>query len=111
MLKTNGEIEELGVLYIRFVITSYDGPKINYGYFFYKPIPGKESYKINKHDILNIRSELTTVKEEKLNVFNFERVVSDGNILDKRSNFYKTNFSSYEYFTYLATILIELDPL
>ena len=111
LLKTNGEIEELGVLYIRFVITSYDGPKINYGYFFYKPIPGKESYKINKHDILNIRSELTTVKEEKLNVFNFERVVSDGNIIDKRSNFYKTNFSSYEYFTYLATILIELDPL
>ena len=48
LLKTNGEIEELGVLYIRFVITSYEGPKINYGYFSYKPIPGKESYKISK---------------------------------------------------------------
>ena len=111
LLKTNGEIEELGVLYIRFVITSYEGPKINYGYFSYKPIPGKESYKINKYDILNIRSELTTVKDENLNVFNFDRVVSDGNIPDKRSINFELKYSSYEYFTYLATVLIELDPL
>ena len=111
LLKTNGEIEELGILYITFVITSYIGPKINYGYFSYKPIPGKESYKINKYDILNIRSEITTTKDENLNVFNFDRVVKYGNIIDKRANFYKTNFSSYEYFTYLATVLIELDPL
>ena len=111
LLKTNGEIEELGILYITFVITSYIGPKINYGYFSYKPIPGKESYKINKYDILNIRSEITTTKDNSLNFFNFDRVVKYGNIKDKRSNFYKTNFSSYEYFTYLATILIELDPL
>ena len=111
LLKTNGEIEELGILYITFVITSYIGPKINYGYFSYKPIPGKESYKINKYDILNIRSEITTTKDNSLNFFNFDRVVKYGNIIDKRSNFYKTNFSSYEYFTYLATILIELDPL
>ena len=112
LLKTNGEIEELGILYITFVITSYIGPKINYGYFSYKPIPGKESYKINKYDILNIRSEITTTKDNSLNFFNFDRVEKYGNIIDKRSNFYKTNFSSsYEYFTYLATILIELDPL
>ena len=111
LLKTNGEIEELGILYITFVITSYIGPKINYGYFSYKPIPGKESYKINKYDILNIRSEITTTKDNSLNFFNFDRVMEYGNIIDKRSNFYKTNFSSYEYFTYLATILIELDPL
>ena len=111
LLKTNGEIEELGILYITFVITSYIGPKINYGYFSYKPIPGKESYKINKYDILNIRSEITTTKDNSLIFFNFDRVMEYGNIIDKRSNFYKTNFSSYEYFTYLATILIELDPL
>ena len=111
LLKTNGEIEELGVLYIRFVITSYEGPKINYGYFSYKPIPGKESYKINKYDILNIRSELTTAKDENLNVFNFDRVVSDGNIPDKRSINFKLKYSSYEHFTYLATVLIELDLL
>ena len=111
LLKTNGEIEELGILYITFVITSYNGPKINYGYFSYKPIPGKESYKINKYDILNIRSEITTTKDKNLNVFNFDRVVKYGNIIDKRANDYKSNFSSYEYFTYLATILIELDLL
>ena len=111
LLKTNGEIEELGILYITFVITSYNGPKINYGYFSYKPIPGKESYKINKYDILNIRSEITTTKDKNLNVFNFDRVVKYGNIIDKRANDYKSNFSSYEYFTYLATVLIELDPL
>ena len=111
LLKTNGEIEELGVLYIRFVITSYEGPKINYGYFSYKPIPGKESYKINKYDILNIRSELTTAKDKNLNVFNFDRVVSDGNIPDKRSINFKLKYSYDEYFTYLATVLIELDLL
>ena len=109
LLKTNGEIEKLGILYITFVITSYIGPKINYGYFSYKPIPGKESYKINKYDILNIRSEITTTKDENLNVFNFDRVVKYGNIIDERANYYKSNFSSYEFFTYLVTILIELE--
>ena len=109
LLKTNNEIEELGVFYIRFVITSYDGPKINYGYFYYEPIPGKESCKISKYDILNIRSELTTTKDENLNVFNFDRVVSDGNVLDERSIDFKSNYLNYRYFTYLATILIELD--
>ena len=109
LLKTDNKIEELGVFYIRFVITSYEGPKINYGYYYYEPIPGKESYKINKYDILNIRSELTTTQDENLNVFNFDKVVSDGNVLDKRSFDFKYNYSSYRYFPYLASILIELD--
>ena len=112
VLKNNGEIEELGVFYIRFVISSYEKPiKINYGYFFYKTIPGKESYKINKHDILNIRSELTTTKNENLNVFYFDRVFSARDTLDKRSIDFKSKYLGDTYFTYLATILIELDPL
>ena len=112
VLKTNGEIEELGVFYIRFVISSYEKPiKINYGYFFYKTIPGKESYKINKHDILNIRSELTTTKNENLNVFYFDRVFSARDTLDERSIDFKSKYLDDTYFTYLATILIELDPL
>ena len=112
VLKTNGEIEELGVFYIRFVISSYENPiKINYGYFFYKTIPGKESYKINKHDILNIRSELTTTKNENLNVFYFDRVFSARDTLDERSIDFKSKYLDDTYFTYLATILIELDPL
>ena len=112
VLKTNGEIEELGVFYIRFVISSYENPiKINYGYFFYKTIPGKESYKINKYDILNIRSELTTTKNENLNVFYFDRVFSARDTLDKRSIDFKSKYLDDTYFTYLATILIELDPL
>ena len=112
VLKTNGEIEELGVFYIRFVISSYEKPiKINYGYFFYKTIPGKESYKINKYDILNIRSELTTTKNENLNVFYFDRVFSARDTLDKRSIDFKSKYLDDTYFTYLATILIELDPL
>ena len=112
VLKTNGEIEELGVFYIRFVISSYEKPmKINYGYFFYKTIPGKESYKINKHDILNIRSELTTTKNENLNVFYFDRVFSARETLDKRSIDFKSKYLDDDFFTYLATVLIELDPL
>ena len=112
VLKTNGEIEELGVFYIRFVISSYEKPiKINYGYFFYKTIPGKESYKINKHDILNIRSELTTTKNENLNVFYFDRVFSARETLDKRSIDFKSKYLDDDFFTYLATLVIELDPL
>ena len=111
LFKTNNVIEELGVFYIRFVITSYEGPKINYGYFYYEPIPGKESYKINKYDILNIRSELTTTQDKNLNVFTFDKVDSDGNVYNIRSFAFKYNYQNYNYFPYLASILIELDPL
>ena len=108
LIKTNGEIVELGVLYFTFAITSYIGPKINYGYFSYNPMPGLKTYKINKYDILNIRSEFTTTKDENLTVFNFNRVVTYGNVPDERTN--KFNWEDIDY-TYLATILIELDPL
>ena len=112
VLKTNGEIEELRVFYIRFVISSYEKPiKINYGYFFYKTIPGKESYKIKKYDILDIRSELTTTKNENLNVFYFDRVFSARDTLDERSIDFKSKYLDDTYFAYLVTILIELDPL
>ena len=57
-----------------------------------------EEYKINMKDVLNIRSEFTTTKQEGKYTFFDER---RGHILDYDDQF----------FTYLATILIELDPL
>ena len=108
LIKTSGEMAELGTLYFTFAITSCIGPKINYGYFSYSPLPGVETYKINKNDILNIRSEFSTAKNENLKVFYFDRVVTYGNVPDERAN--KISWENIDY-TYLATILIELDPL
>ena len=107
-----GEIEELGVFYIRFVVSRQNPPNISYGYFFYETLPGKESYKINKHDILNIRTELTTTKEnENLNVYYFDRFFSARESEDKRSLDIRSKYLVDAFLTYLATVLIELDPL
>ena len=56
-------------------------------------------YKINMRDILNIRSEFNSKPNEYDNVLSFSR--RDYRIFDLDNEFY----------TYLATILIELDPL
>ena len=112
VFKKEGDIEELGVFYIRFIISSQNPPDISYGYFFYKTLPGKESYKIKKHDILNIRTEVTTTKEnENFNVYFFSRYFSARESEDKRSLYIRTNYLDDAFLTYLATVLIELDPL
>ena len=97
---------ELGTLYFTFAITSYIGPTINYGYFSYSPLPGVETYRFNKNDILNIRSEFSTVQNENLNFFYFDRVVTYVNVPDERAD--TIDWENIDY-TYLATILIELD--
>ena len=112
VFKKEGKIEELGVFYIRFVVSSQNPPDISYGYFFYKALPGKESYKINKHEILNIRTEVTTTKEnENFDVYFFSRYFSARESEDKRSLDIRSKYLDDAFLTYLATVLIELDPL
>ena len=60
-----------------------------------------EEYKINVNDILNIRSEINTIEQKGLLKFSGGRV---------REGFSIDDFSN-QFYTYLATILIELDPL
>ena len=78
-----------------------------YGVYLQRPIysftsnfkGGLNEYKINMRDILNITSEFTFKPNEGLNVLSLSRRGYE--ILDYVNEFY----------TYLATILIELDPL
>ena len=127
-----GEIVELGVLYIRVSMRceklgSVDvnsGIKdtrkaiVNNIYSFVSSLPeGIEKYHLSPKDILNIKTELST---EKLN--NPYLIVDDAHFLFdvKGDSITPLEFSNYpflylnpatEFFTYLATILIELDPL
>ena len=96
------EIVELGMLNIHIDVGTGGGrlfsPTIS-GYSFTSNIAdGAEKYKINAKDILNIRSEISTVEE--LGKFT--------HIFPKRD--YEFN-NHNQLYTYLATLLIELDPL
>ena len=63
---------------------------------------GLKAYKINTKEIINIRSELSNTFDEENP--HFYSSISKGNYVINRDNF--TN----EFYTYLTTILIELDP-
>ena len=109
--KNNGKFVELGTLNIVLKKFYLEGVTIlnseleakrveSYDYSFTSNLPGGiEKYKIDVKDMLNIRSKFTNVKEEeKGEVVHFFFLISD---------FIK----SEEFFTYLTSILIELDPL
>ena len=72
-------------------------------YSFTSNLPnGLKAYKINTKEIINIRSELSNTFDEE-NPHSYSSI-SKGNYVINRDNF--TN----EFYTYLTTILIELDP-
>ena len=62
---------------------------------------GLEEYEITVRDILNIRSEINTIEQKGFFKFSGGRVREGYSIDD----------FNYQFYTYLATILIELDPL
>ena len=59
---------------------------------------------MNVKDILNIRSELSTIRNENLKLYY-------SNTSNKRNYNIDWDYANDEFYTYLATILIELDPL
>ena len=72
-------------------------------YSFTSNLPnGLEAYKINMKEIINIRSELSNTFDEENP--HFYSSINKGNYVINCDNF--TN----EFYTCLATILIELDP-
>ena len=93
VVKTTGEVVDLGTLFMHIIFL---GQKLTVGHVFKSNIPGEvEKYKINARDILNIRSEINTI-------------IRPFKILDSRG--YSIDDFDNEFFTYLITILIELDP-
>ena len=101
--KTSGERLDLGTLNIIFERGGFQPIITNYS--FTTTIPnGLETYKINVKDILNIRSELSTIRNENLKLYY-------SNTFNKRNYNIDWDDINNEFYTYLATILIELDPL
>ena len=74
-------------------------------YSFTTTLPnGLETYKINAKDVLNTRSEVSNIRNEDLKIYYT-------NILNKRNYNIDWDDANDEFYTYHATILIELDPL
>ena len=98
LIKPSGEVVDLGTLNIQLRFIQQE-PLTDY-LFNSNFVGGLEEYKINVRDILNIRSEITTIEQKRFFRFSGNRV-REGHIIDD---------FDYQFYTYLATILIELDP-
>ena len=97
-----GEILELGTLNVHFDIIPTAGRLFDFvitHYSFTSNLKeGMENYKINTKDILDIRSEISTMEGLGKIAFPFP----------KRN--YELDDIKTQFYTYLATLLIELDP-
>ena len=104
--KTSGEWLDLGTLNIIFELGgSLDKLEIITNYSFTTTLPnGLETYKTNVKEILNIRSEFSTNRDLNLKLYY-------SNIFSKRNHIIDWDDINNQFYTYLATLLIELDPL
>ena len=102
LIRLNKEPIDLGTLYFSFVNFEiknfYVFFDIKHDFKYKNPFVGKDIY-FEENDIINIRSEYNTFKISKYRLFktNIEH--------------YNLNNVDDEFYTYLATVLIELDPL
>ena len=98
LIKPSGEVVDLRTLNIQLRFIQKE-PFTDY-LFNSNFVGGLEEYKINVRDISNIRREITTIEQKRFFRFWGGRV-RKGHIIDD---------FDYLFYTYLATILIELDP-
>ena len=106
LFKIGGQRVDLGTLNIIFDFrrNALQEMELITEYSFTSNLPnGLEAYKINMKDIINIRSELS-------NTFDVENPHFYNSINKRNYVINRDNFTN-EFYTYLATILIELDPL
>ena len=101
--KTSGEWLDLGTLNIIFERGGFQPIITNYSFTTTLP-NGLETYKINVKDVLNIRSELSSIRDLDLKVYY-------SNTFSKRNHIIDWDDINDQFYTYLTTILIELDPL
>ena len=101
LISFNKKPVDLGTLYFSFVNFKIENFyiffNIKYDFKNKNPFVGKDIY-FEENDIINIRSEYTTFKLNEQRLF-------------KSLDNYNFNNADDEFFTYLATVLIELDPL
>ena len=109
IIKNDGEVVQLGVLNMQITVEKcedyYVRPIANMLYFFTSPLPeGLEKYNLSPKDVLNIQSLLTTKELNNLYLIVDNKPIGadyeDGSLIP-----------ATEFYTYLTTILIELDPL
>ena len=104
--KTSGEWLDLGTLNIIFEKGGLlDKREIITNYSFTTTLPnGLETYKINVKDVLNIISEVSTTRDLDLKVYY-------SNTFSKRNHITDWDDINDQFYTYIVTLLIELDPL
>ena len=97
--KNGGALIDIGILYFQFKYEKIEGKIEVIENFKFNPNFEEEDLRtVNANDIINIRSEFDTFKNN-----NFIITIENQNyILEDLEN---------EFYTYLATVLIELDPL
>ena len=99
LIKRDGALIDIGILYFQFEYKKLEG-KINVvqSFKFNPNFEEKTLRTVGAKDIINIRSEFDTFKNDK-----FRISIQNPN--------YRIEDLKDEFYTYLATVLIELDPL
>ena len=99
LIKKNGALIDIGILYFQFEYRKIEGKiKVIQNFRFNPNFKEKDLRTINANDIINVRSEFDTFKKN-----NFRITIENQN--------YRLEDLENEFYTYLITILIELDPL
>ena len=99
LIKINGALIDIGTLYFQFAYKKLEG-KINVqkSFKFNPNFEEKDLRSVSAKDIINIRSEFDTFKNDKF-------------IISIQNPNYRIEELKDEFYTYLATVLIELEPL
>ena len=99
LIRGNGALIHIGILYFQFKYEKIEGKiKVVENFEFNPNFEEEDLRTVNANDIINIRSEFDTFKNN-----NFRLTIENQN--------YKLEDLENEFYTYLATVLIELDPL
>ena len=99
LIKRSGALIDIGILYFQFEYKKIEGKIEVIQNFRFNPNFEEEDLRtVEANDIINIRSEFDTFKNN-----NFRITIQNQN--------YRIEDLENEFYTYLATVLIELDPL
>ena len=99
LIRGSGALIDIGILYFQFKYEKIEGKiKVIENFKFNPNFEEEDLRTVNANDIINIRSEFETFKNN-----NFRITIETQN--------YRLEDLENEFYTYLATVLIELDPL
>ena len=99
LIRKSGALIDIGILYFQFEYEKIEGKiKVIQNFKFNPNFEEEDLRTVNGNDIINIRSEFNTFKNN-----NFRIIIENQN--------YRLEDLENEFYTYLATVLIELDLL